>query len=59
MDDAIILTKPIGTGIMSTAIKAGLAEKSHIKESVAVMSMLNRSAAEVSKESSTGFLDII
>jgi selenide,water dikinase len=45
--DAIILTKPIGTGIMSTAIKAKLAEKNHIQESVAVMSMLNKAAAQV------------
>jgi selenide,water dikinase len=40
--DAIILTKPIGTGVISTAIKAKLAEKSQIRESVGVMSMLNR-----------------
>ncbi len=45
--DAILLTKPIGTGIMSTAIKAKLAERGHIRESVAVMSQLNRYAAEV------------
>jgi len=47
--DAIILTKPIGTGIMSTAIKAKLAEKSQIQEAVLVMSRLNRYAAEVMK----------
>jgi len=45
--DAVILTKPVGTGIMSTAIKAKLATKENIKESVAVMSMLNKAAAEV------------
>jgi len=45
--DAILLTKPIGTGIMSTAIKAKLAKKSQIKEAVAVMSQLNRVAAEI------------
>ncbi len=45
--DAIILTKPIGTGIMSTAIKGKLAQPDHIRESVAVMSCLNRYAAEV------------
>ncbi len=45
--DVILLTKPIGTGIMSTAIKAKLAEKTHIRESVSVMSRLNRYAAEV------------
>jgi selenide,water dikinase len=47
--DAIILTKPIGTGIMSTAIKAKLAETHQIQEAVAVMSQLNRYAAEVLK----------
>ena len=45
--DAIVLTKPIGTGIMSTAIKAGLAKPRHIREAVAVMSHLNRYAAQV------------
>ncbi len=48
--DAIILTKPIGTGIMSTAIKAKLAGENNIRESVAVMSMLNRSAARIMKD---------
>ncbi len=45
--DAIILTKPVGTGIMSTAIKTKLATKENIKESVDVMSMLNKAAAKV------------
>ncbi len=45
--DAIILTKPVGTGIMSTAIKAKLATTEDIKESVGVMSMLNKAAAKV------------
>ncbi len=45
--DTIILTKPVGTGIMSTAIKAKLATEENIKEAVAVMSMLNKTAAKV------------
>jgi selenide,water dikinase len=45
--DTVILTKPVGTGIMSTAIKAKLATRENIKESVAVMSMLNKAAAKV------------
>jgi len=45
--DAIILTKPVGTGVVSTAVKGQLASESQIKESVAVMSMLNRYGAEV------------
>jgi len=45
--DLIILTKPVGTGILSTAIKARTATKENIKEAVKVMSMLNKDAAEV------------
>ena len=42
--DAIILTKPIGTGIISTAIKAKTATKKEIADVIAVMSTLNRRA---------------
>ena len=42
--DAIILTKPIGTGIISTAIKAGTATEKEITDAIAVMSSLNRKA---------------
>ena len=45
--DAIILTKPIGSGIISTAIKRGLAEQGTIDSAIALMSELNRTAAEV------------
>jgi selenide,water dikinase len=45
--DSIILTKPVGTGIMSTAIKARIAKEENIKEAVKVMSTLNRGAVSV------------
>jgi len=45
--DVIILTKPVGTGIMATAIKARLASQENIKASVAVMSQLNKGAAQL------------
>jgi len=45
--DAVILTKPVGTGILSTAIKAKLASEKNICEAVAVMSMLNKTAAQL------------
>ncbi len=45
--DVIILTKPVGTGIMSTAIKGRVAKEEDIKEVVKVMSMLNKTAANV------------
>jgi selenide,water dikinase len=44
--DALILTKRIGTGIISTAIKADMAEGDTVRRIVASMSSLNRIAAE-------------
>ncbi len=45
--DALILTKPVGTGILATAVKAGLADEKSTREMVETMSMLNRYAAEI------------
>ena len=45
--DAIILTKQIGSGLINTAIKAEMAEKSQIDEVVTVMTSLNKKAKEV------------
>ncbi len=45
--DCLILTKPIGTGIINTAIKAGLASEKIISEMVASMVSLNKVASEV------------
>jgi selenide,water dikinase len=45
--DALILTKPIGTGVISTAIKKGEAEQSWIDAATNSMTTLNRTAAEV------------
>lgn len=39
--DVIILTKPIGTGTINTAIKAGIADKKYIDESIRSMTTLN------------------
>jgi selenide,water dikinase len=44
--DALILTKPIGTGIISTAVKAEIAAQESIDTAVKVMSTLNKAAAE-------------
>jgi cysteine desulfurase len=44
--DAIILTKPIGLGIISTAIKRGLVSTELTNKAIEVMSMLNQSASE-------------
>jgi selenide,water dikinase len=44
--DALVLTKPIGTGIITTAIKADAAPPDLIELAVDVMTTLNRGAAE-------------
>lgn len=45
--DALILTKPIGIGIVTKAIKEGVASQEAIREAVHWMTMLNREAAEI------------
>jgi selenide,water dikinase len=45
--DALILTKPIGLGIITTAAKNGEDRLGAITEAVGVMATLNRTAAEV------------
>lgn len=44
--DKLILTKPIGTGIISTAIKRQMADELLVEKVIAVMSQLNNVAAE-------------
>jgi selenide,water dikinase len=48
--DILFLTKPLGTGIIATAIKAEMAESSAVDEAVHWMTMLNRVGAEVMQE---------
>jgi len=45
--DALILTKPLGTGIITTAIKRGLANDVAIGSVIRVMAELNRIPAEI------------
>lgn len=44
--DYLVLTKSIGTGVVATAEKAGMASAQALAEAVANMTMLNRYAAE-------------
>ncbi len=48
--DKLILTKPLGTGIIATAIKAGKAPESAVQKAVKSMAALNRKASEVMQE---------
>ncbi len=45
--DRLVLTKPLGSGIVSTAIKRGIAPAALVERAVAVMSALNKAAGEV------------
>jgi len=45
--DVLILTKPIGTGIINTAIKAGMATKKIEDEAVKIMTTLNKRSKQV------------
>lgn len=45
--DCLVLTKPLGTGIINTAIKAGLASPETIRQTAELMATLNRQAAEI------------
>ena len=44
--DALILTKPLGTGVINTAIKGGLASAESVDRVTRLMATLNRAAAE-------------
>ena len=45
--DVLILTKPLGTGIISTALKKGKASRESIDEAVEFMTTLNAAAAAI------------
>ena len=44
--DALVLTKPLGSGMVTTAIKLGLARAGHVEAAVTSMTRLNKAAAQ-------------
>jgi len=48
--DALVLTKPLGVGIISTAVKRGLADEATARQATELMATLNRDAAEAMLE---------
>lgn len=44
--DRLVLTKPLGMGIVTTALKQGKAEAAAVDEAIRIMAALNRPAAE-------------
>ncbi|MBA7556455.1 Selenide, water dikinase [subsurface metagenome] len=56
--DLLILTKPLGTGILSTALKGDIAEPSALKEATFWMTKLNQLSGELLKLSIHGLTDV-
>ena len=48
--DFLILTKPLGLGIINTCIKGGIASKQLIDKAISIMTALNKDASELMKE---------
>jgi selenium donor protein len=48
--DALVLTKPLGTGVLATKLKAGRLEDEHYAAFVASMTCLNKTASEIMRE---------
>lgn len=44
--DVLLLTKPLGVGVVTTALKQGITQPAHVAAAVASMKVLNRQAAE-------------
>ena len=47
--DALVLTKPLGTGVVTTAAKAEMVDATHLSTALRWMSTLNREAADALK----------
>ncbi len=48
--DALVLTKPIGLGVISTAVKQGRSTEAHLGTAIEVMTTLNASARDAALE---------
>ena len=48
--DVLVLTKPLGSGLITTAGKNGVASDGHLQNAIAWMSRLNRGAAQAMQE---------
>ena len=57
-EDLLILTKPLGTGILSTALKSEIAEPTALKEVIFWMTKLNQLSEELLKLPIHGLTDI-
>jgi selenide,water dikinase len=51
--DALVLTKPLGTGIINTVLKANMAAEEMVNRSIQCMAELNKKAADVMQQFSS------
>lgn len=57
--DVLLLTKPLGTGVVTTALKQGIAEPEHVNAAVESMKTLNRDVAQAAlAHKASGMTDI-
>jgi selenide,water dikinase len=56
--DAVYLTKPLGTGLVTTAAKFEEAASEHLEAAVASMSALNRHASQIVRETAHAMTDV-
>lgn len=48
--DALVLTKPLGAGTLTTALKRGVVQDDHIQSAMEIMATLNRAAAQTAQQ---------
>ena len=56
--DVLVLTKPLGSGVLTTALKRGLLGKREAREVVRLMRTLNRTAGEILAPVATAMTDV-
>jgi selenide,water dikinase len=56
--DAVYLTKPLGTGLVTTAAKFKEAASEHLQAAIQSMSMLNRHASHIVRETAHAMTDV-
>jgi selenide,water dikinase len=50
VDDVLVLTKPLGSGLITTAAKNGVVSETHLHQAIEWMMRLNRDAAQAMRE---------
>ena len=48
--DVLLLTKPLGVGVVTTALKRGITEAAHVETAVSSMKTLNKAAAQAAQK---------